>query len=317
MKDFMHRGGVIPEDAARKQLECIIPVIKEALTQAKVSHADIDSCAVTHSPGLLGSLLVGTTVTRVLGEVWGKPIIPVHHTLGHLTSTWLCSDCHIDPEPVFPVLTLSVSGGHTDLWYRTSHTVGMLIGQTIDDAAGEAFDKGAVLLGLPYPGGPELSKLAKDGNPGAYSFPHPLKHQELNCSFSGLKTSLKYLLQKLQAESDITQQRKADIASSYEHAIVDHLLSRVEHALSLYPDTKEVHCVGGVSANRVLREKCEALCMRENRTFRVPKTLRYCTDNAAMIASAGYYLQKEHPSSLGQLFITSATSDLRRVVRAL
>ncbi|MEQ1772016.1 MAG: tRNA (adenosine(37)-N6)-threonylcarbamoyltransferase complex transferase subunit TsaD, partial [Devosia sp.] len=157
-KDFVSLGGVIPEDAARKQLESILPVIEQSLLKASISHNDLDAIAVTYGPGLLGSLLVGTSTARVLSRMWDTPLLPVHHTLGHLASTWLSSE-----EPQFPVLTLSVSGGHTDLWYRTSHTSGVRVGTTRDDAAGEAFDKGAVMLGLPYPGGPALAALAQNG----------------------------------------------------------------------------------------------------------------------------------------------------------
>jgi len=157
-ESFIDSGGVIPEKAAREQVRCTLPVIRKALEKAKVTIDQIDAIAVTKGPGLLVSLLVGATVARTLSSIWKKPLIGVHHTLGHLSSVWLDA---ID-EPKFPVLALSASGGHTDLWLRESHTKGKLLGRTRDDAAGEAFDKGAQLLGLPYPGGPSISKSALD-----------------------------------------------------------------------------------------------------------------------------------------------------------
>ena len=319
-KDFEKRGGVIPEDAARKQLESILPVIDKCLQDATISHTSIDAIAVTYGPGLLGSLLVGTTTARALSLVWGKPIIPVHHTLGHLSSTWLVNadDAErttVQEEPQFPLLTLSVSGGHTDLWYRTSHTRGELIGHTIDDAAGEAFDKGAVLLGLPYPGGPALSAVAETGDHRKYEFPHPLQHAPLSFSFSGLKTSLKYLQRKIETAHEWDDTVRRNVAASYESAIVDHLMSRLEHALSAYPASKELHCVGGVSANRVLRERCHDLGKKNAVTVRFPRTLRFCTDNAAMIASAGYFLQTESPTAVSSSFRTSGSLSLQSVTK--
>lgn len=318
-KDFEKRGGVIPEDAARKQLQSIVPVIEKSLKDANIDDASIDAFAVTYGPGLLGSLLVGTTTARTLSLVWDKPIIPVHHTLGHLSSTWLMSEDNTEKtstldEPQFPVLTLSVSGGHTDLWYRTTHTRGQLIGHTIDDAAGEAFDKGAVLLGLPYPGGPALSKLAETGEPTTFAFPHPLQHAPLSFSFSGLKTSLKYLQRELQSTLTWDETVRRNVAASYESAIVDHLISRLKNALQAFPNTREVHCVGGVSANRVLAHRCRELARHTGITVRFPSTLRFCTDNAAMIASAGYFLQSESPGVVGTPFRTSSSLNLRSVV---
>lgn len=319
-KDFEKRGGVIPEDAARKQLESILPVVEKSLRDASLEPSDIDAIAVTYGPGLLGSLLVGTTTARTLSLVWGKPIIPVHHTLGHLSSTWLLNADDAQratavDDPQFPVLTLSVSGGHTDLWYRTAHTRGQLIGHTIDDAAGEAFDKGAVLLGLPYPGGPALSALAETGDRTTYEFPHPLRHAPFSFSFSGLKTSLKYLKRNLESTHEWNDTVRRNVASSYESAIVDHLVSRLEHALTAYPGTKELHCVGGVSANRVLRERCHDLGKKNATRVRFPETLRFCTDNAGMIASAGYFLQRESPTIVGSSFRTSGSLSLQSVTK--
>jgi N6-L-threonylcarbamoyladenine synthase len=293
---FERLAGVIPEQAARAQVECMIPVLEQSLKDASVDLADIDAIAVTRGPGLLGSLLVGTTAARIIASAQQKPLIGVHHTLGHLTSTWLDT---INP-PEFPMLTLSASGGHTDLWYRSSHLHGTLLGRTRDDAAGEAFDKGASLLGLSYPGGPSIAKEGEGGNAQAYEFPRPLHDgATLDFSFSGLKTSLKYLLRDLgyeQNPSSIPSNIKRDIAASYQRSICLHLVDRIETALRQHVDIHEVHLVGGVSANRVLRTMIEELCSVSQKMFRAPTSMSYCTDNAAMIASAGYFLA----SKLGQ-----------------
>ncbi len=300
-KQFALLAGVIPEEAARKQVECMIPVTEKALTDAKVTWSDIDAIAVTRGPGLMGSLLVGTTTARILSAIFGIPLIGVHHTLGHLSSTWLDAET----EPQFPCITLSVSGGHSDIWLRTSHTQGTLIGRTRDDAAGEAFDKGASVLGLPYPGGPSIAKAAEGGNSAAHEFPLPL-HSEpgMDFSFSGLKTSLKYLLR------DLKTPNLADIAASFQHAICLHLLDRVQRAIDAHPDIRELHIVGGVSANTHLRGLATQLCTRHDCTLRCPATLAYCTDNAAMIAAAGAFLWQENRELSTQTFTTEASLPL-------
>ncbi len=307
-RDFGDTGGVIPEYAARKQLECVLPVVDTALKQAGVKYADLDAIAVTHAPGLLGSLLVGTSTARTLSALWNLPLIPVHHTLGHLSSTWL--DCA--EEPVFPVLTLSVSGGHTDLWHRTTHCTGALVATTVDDAAGEAFDKGAVLLGLGYPGGPQLSTLAKKGKRDAFTFPLPMATQA-GFSFSGLKTSLKYTLRDLGSHPDT--QTAADLAASYQEAICSHLSHQLGLALEQHGDCAEVHIVGGVSANERLRERVLEVCEENGVNMRTPASLRYCTDNAAMIAAAGEFLVASDAHWLGCDFQTQATQSLSSQLR--
>src|SRR3989344_4012765 len=299
---FLWSGGVIPEEAARKQVECILPVIAQAFSEAHITHEDLDAIAVTKGPGLLGSLIVGTTTARMIGAIWQKPLIGIHHHLGHLSSTWLLNPtsqapCH---SPKFPILTLTVSGGHTELWLRTAHTSGKLLGRTRDDAAGEAFDKGACLLGLPYPGGPAIAKAAESGNPNAFAFPHPLHSDDtIDFSFSGLKTSLKYLLRDL-GHSPIppaypilqpTTYNLADVAASYQHAICRHLCDRTAKALAQFPHIKEIHLVGGVSANIYLRkllQESTGQCF-----IRWPTAIEYCTDNAAMIAAAAEFLVAE------------------------
>lgn len=308
-RDFGDTGGVIPEYAARKQVECVLPVIEKALKDADVTPADLDGIAVTTCPGLLGSLLVGTTTARTLGALWKLPVIPVHHTLGHLSSSWLSAA----DAPQFPILTLSVSGGHTDVWYRTSHLTGKRVGATVDDAAGEAFDKGAVLLGLGYPGGPQLAALAKSGNERAHKFPVPM-HDSDDFSFSGLKTSLKYLLRD--SKQPLTPQYKADIAASYEFAICTHLLTQLERSLKAHPDIREVHIVGGVSANERLRAMAALLCKKYSKTLRTPSKLVYCTDNGAMIAAAGEFLLLEDASWAGRPFLTAPTASLAGLLRS-
>ncbi len=317
-QDFQRLGGVIPEEAAREQLKSILPVLSETLRSADATNNDIDAIAVTYGPGLLGSLLVGTSTARVLASVWKKPLIGVHHTLGHLSSTWLTDELENTVDtPIFPVLTLSVSGGHTDLWYRRSHTVGKLLGSTRDDAAGEAFDKGAVLLGLPYPGGPMLEKLARGGDAKKFKFPRPLsKEDTLDFSFSGLKTSLKYLLRDMpkNSVSSVPEAALSSIAASYQEAICTHLSHAASTALDRYPETREIHIVGGVAANGRLREHMKTLAETHGIRLRTPSTLRYCTDNGAMIAAAGTFLVAELPASLHQSFETVASQDLRSIL---
>ncbi len=341
MSAFTASGGVIPEEAARKQVECMLPVLKQAFEQSKSDWSMIDAIAVTKGPGLLGSLLVGTVTAKALASIHKKPLMGVHHTLGHLSSTWL--DTEENDLPHFPMLTLSASGGHTELWLRTSHTHGELIGRTRDDAAGEAFDKGATLLGLPYPGGPSISKAAEGGNPDAFPFPLPLKKDEtFDFSFSGLKTALRYTIRDLpphpsfdlaqdkvpgaagwleeqetsqRATSNEPTSQRANLASSYQAAICLHLVDRVSMALKKFPQIKEVHVVGGVSANTFLRSIITNLCAG-NQTVRFPKKLSYCTDNAAMIAAAAEFLVKENPESLNESFSTEASLPLSAAIHA-
>ncbi len=308
-KLFAETGGVIPEEAARKQLEVMIPVIHACLHESKLQSSDIDAIAVTRGPGLLTSLLVGTTTARALAALWKKPLIGVHHTLGHLASPWLTAEKPID-EIQFPILTLSASGGHTDLWYRTSHTKGKLISRTRDDAAGEAFDKGASMLGLPYPGGPSFAKAATTGDAKAFAFSNPLAGTDtLDFSFSGLKTALKYTIR----DTANWQDRIPDLAASFEQAICRHLVDRIEQALETYDETREVHLVGGVSANTSLRAMVQK---RIQLPMRVSTSLRYCTDNAAMIGSAAYFLQQEMGDAAYAPFTTQASLPLESVVQA-
>ncbi len=310
-KTFEALAGVIPEQAARMQIECMIPVLERALSEARVTMKEIDAIAVTRGPGLLGSLLVGTVTARALAAIHRKPLIGVHHTLGHLSSPWLDGGLTLPPSPgripAFPVLTLSVSGGHSDLWLRTSHVTGELIGRTRDDAAGEAFDKGASMLALPYPGGPSIERAARTGNERAYDFPLPLHGEDtLDFSFSGLKTSLKYLLRD-QPDAPVP-----DAAASFQYAICRHLVHRLQKAIHRHPGVQEVHIVGGVSANARLRQAASDTCAEISPAtiVRVPATLAYCTDNAAMIASAGEFIARELGDGAYATFATAASLPL-------
>lgn len=291
---FAQSGGVIPEEAAREQVRSILPVIERALTDAKLTPQDLDAIAVTRGPGLLGSLIIGTTTARVLAGRWKLPLVGVHHTLGHLLSPWLHPADVPPPAITFPILTLSVSGGHTDLWLRTSRTTGQLLGRTRDDAAGEAFDKGAALLGLPYPGGPSVAKAAETGNPDRFAFPLPLKGEPgYDWSFSGLKTALRYTIRDLQAEELAIAPLLSDLAASYEQALCRHLIDRLMKALAEHPEVIEMHLVGGVAANKRLRAMTQAAA--GNVAVRTPFDIRSCTDNAAMIGYAGIALLEEQP----------------------
>ena len=219
---FSGAGGVVPEDAARRQVECMLPVLRGALEHADCTWSDIDCIAVTKGPGLMGCLLVGTTLARTLASIYKKPLIGVHHTFGHLSSTWLTDGTAEQDSHWFPSITLSASGGHTDLWYRTSHTTGKLLGRTRDDAAGEAYDKGASMLGLPYPGGPSISKASEHGNESAFAFPLALQKEDtLDYSFSGLKTALKTTIAKQESLED--EALVCDLAASYQYAINNQL----------------------------------------------------------------------------------------------
>jgi N6-L-threonylcarbamoyladenine synthase len=315
--NFERSGGVIPEEAARRQVECMLPVLDQALSDAKVSAENIDAIAVTKGPGLLGSLLVGTTTARAIASVWEKRLIGVHHTLGHLSSTWLrvANSQFSILNSQFPILTLSASGGHTELWLRESHTKGVLLGRTRDDAAGEAFDKGAKLLGLPYPGGPAISKAGSNGDAEVFAFPLPLHSEEtFDFSFSGLKTALRYTIRDNQLTADnLPPTALSNLAASFERAICAHLLDRIGKALSAYPQVKEVHIVGGVSANIRLRTMATELCKKYSVELRVPVEFQYCTDNAAMIASAAYFLHQEKGDDVFAPFTTEASLPLENL----
>lgn len=276
-------GGVVPEVAARAHVVAMVPVLDEALAEASCTWDDIDAVAVTQGPGLVSSLIIGTETASVISHMKGLPLIPVQHISGHIYSNWLGRG-----EVQFPVLVLTVSGGHNELILMRGHHDFEVLGATRDDAAGEAFDKVARLLGLGYPGGPAIQKAAENGDRSKYDLPRAMMGKEsLEFSFSGLKTSV---LDKVRAgDVDV-----ADMAASFQEAVVDALVKKVLRALAQYPEIQEVHLAGGVSANLRLREVLEeALDVK----FLYPESIKYCTDNAAMIGASAYFSYKKEPEN--------------------
>jgi N6-L-threonylcarbamoyladenine synthase len=272
-------GGVVPEVAAREHVPTIIPTIDLALKEAKVKLKNIDVIAVTKGPGLATSLHVGIDAAKSLALATGKPLLPVNHMEAHIYANF------IDPETEFPALIMIVSGGHTMIVYMKGHGKYRILGETLDDAAGEAFDKTAKLLGLGYPGGPMISKLAENGNPKAFSFPRPmLNSKDLNFSFSGLKTAVLYEVQKL---GIIKKQTKYDLAASLQAAIIETLIGKLEQATHKRK-VKTLMLGGGVAANKKLREEFLALANKLQFNYSIPP-MSYCTDNAAMIGLAAHY----------------------------
>lgn len=292
-------GGVFPEQAAREQLKLMIPTVKKALSDAKVKPQDIDAIAVTQGPGLIGSLLVGVETAKVLATIWEKPLIPVNHLIGHFYANWISSDTNLpnSPSPLqgegrgegntptFPCIGLLVSGGHTDLVLFESHGKFQYLGGTRDDASGECFDKCARMLGYPYPGGPKISKLAETGNSKAFNLPRPLaSSNDFDFSFSGLKTAFSNLLSQLpEADNQIP-----DLCASVEQALIDSLVKKTVRAAKTY-QVEQIIVAGGVAANKklvsTLRQSFDGL------VFVPPPIL--CTDNAAMIASAAFFVNQE------------------------
>ncbi len=266
-------GGVVPEVASRRHLELVAPVIREALAEADATLADVDRVAVTQGPGLIGALLVGLAAAKAVAWSRRLPLVPVDHLDGHVASLYL------QPDPLEPpFLCLLASGGHTMLLDVRSHTEREPLGSTLDDAAGEAFDKGARLLGLGYPGGREIDRLAHEGDPGAYDFP-VARVPGLDFSFSGLKTALLYAVRDLTEEE--LEARRADLAASYQQAIVRALVERVSESAER-AGRRQVAIVGGVAANSALRAALPDAAAAP---------LALCTDNAAMIASAARWIE--------------------------
>ena len=276
-------GGVFPEVASRQHILSIYPIIDQALQAAHLTLSDVDGIAVTRGPGLPGSLVVGLNAAKGLALGSQLPIIGINHLEAHLYSAWLYSlDQAPIPEPIFPLLALIVSGGHTELVLMTGHLTYRRLGATLDDAAGEAFDKVARLLGLSYPGGPSIQKAAQNGNPLAFDFPRAWLEGTWNFSFSGLKTAVLREVQNLKNVANPLP--VADLAASFQAAVVDVLVSKTMHAFKEF-EAKEILVAGGVSANKALRESFQ---MRATCPVHVPP-ISLCTDNAAMIAGAGYY----------------------------
>ena len=276
IKDHSRFGGVIPEFAARKHLENLLPLVDAALNECKISGRELNLIAVTRGPGLMGSLIVGVQTAKALSQVWNVPLIGVNHLEGHLFAPLVEAK---DLEP--PFLSLIVSGGHTEIIKVNSFGDYELLGQTRDDAAGEAYDKAARILGLKYPGGPEIDKLAKIGNSKAFNFPVPLKNTDkIEFSFSGLKTALLWQVKKF--EDDKKEIPINDLCASFQKAVTEALISKVNLAVKI-TGIKKISASGGVSANSALRE---ALQNNKNFSAWLPE-LKRCTDNAVMIAMAG------------------------------
>jgi len=279
-----HYGGVFPEVASRQHILSVFPVVEEALQRAHVSLENIDAIAVTRGPGLAGSLVVGMNMAKGLAFGSSLPLVGVNHLEGHIYSAWVYGEEFPQPPaaPEFPLLALLVSGGHTELNLITDHLCYQRLGATLDDAAGEAFDKVARLIGLSYPGGPSVQKAAAEGDPQAFDFPRAKLDGTWNFSFSGIKTAVLRVVRKLQEENKVLPVN--DLAASFQACAVDVLFSKTLKAAREY-GVKAIVVAGGVSANRALREAFMA--QKEFPIFIPPLSL--CTDNAAMIAAAGYY----------------------------
>jgi N6-L-threonylcarbamoyladenine synthase len=290
----MHQayGGVVPELASRDHIRCVLPLTQEVLTQAATDPSTIDFVAYTRGPGLAGALLVGAGAACAMAAAWGKPVMGVHHLEGHLLSPFLSSD-----PPEFPFIALLVSGGHTQLMRVDGVGRYQMLGETIDDAAGEAFDKSAKLLGLGYPGGPALAKLAEQGDPAAYKLPRPLLHSgDLDFSFAGLKTAVLTQVKRLVADVPegarvradlmltLSAQARADVAASTQAAITEVLVKKSLNALKL-TGLQRLVVAGGVGANASLREQLNTACAKRGVRVHYPE-LHLCTDNGAMIAMA-------------------------------
>jgi N6-L-threonylcarbamoyladenine synthase len=277
-------GGVFPEVASRQHVLSITPVITQALTEAGLTLADLDAIAVTRGPGLAGSLVVGLNAAKGLALGAGKPLVGVNHLEGHIYSSWVYDAKNDQPAsaPEFPLLALLVSGGHTELNLMTGHLTYQRLGATRDDAAGEAFDKAARMLGLPYPGGPSIQEAAKTGDPQSFNFPRARLDSPWDFSFSGLKTSVLYEVRRLQTAGG--ELPVADLAASFQAAVVETLLVKTLAAARKF-GAREILVAGGVSANAALRA---AFLGQDEFKVNIPK-FAYCTDNAAMIASAGYF----------------------------
>ena len=281
-------GGVIPELASRAHQQNIIPVVDTALKEAGITIDKVDAIAFTRGPGLLGSLLVGVSFAKGLSIARNIPLVEVNHLEGHILSHFVDMPDREIPHPNFPVLCLLVSGGHTQIVRVDAPTKMEIIGTTIDDAAGEAFDKCAKVMGLPYPGGPVIDRLAKEGNPEAFKFAKPHVEGAYDYSFSGLKTSFLYTLRDAVKENpNFVEENKADLCASLQKTIVDILLDKLVKA-SKATGIKDIAIAGGVSANSGLRNGIEEMGRRRGwRTF-LPE-FKFTTDNAAMIATAGHY----------------------------
>ncbi len=275
-------GGVVPELASREHQKNIVPVVKSALEKGNVKLTDIDAIAATQGPGLLGALLVGYTFGKTLAYSLGIPMLNIHHMKAHILAHFID-----DPKPTFPFLCLTISGGHTQIVKVSNYDKMEIIGQTLDDAVGEAFDKGAKLLGLPYPGGPLIDNNAENGNPERFQFSES-DMPDYDFSFSGIKTSLLYFLKKeVHADPNFIENNLKDICASYQHSLINMLLAKLMKASREF-EIGEIAIAGGVAANKGLRNALMELSKTEHWNLHIP-SFEYCTDNAAMIAVSGYF----------------------------
>jgi N6-L-threonylcarbamoyladenine synthase len=296
-------GGVVPELASRDHVRRALPLIRQTLELADCQLTDLDAIAYTRGPGLSGALLVGASIGCALGYALDIPVIGVHHLEGHLLSPLLA-----DPAPEFPFIALLVSGGHTQLMRVDGIGQYTLLGETLDDAAGEAFDKSAKLLGLSYPGGPELAKLAALGIPGRFKLPRPMLHSgDLEFSFSGLKTAVLTLTK----QHELDEQTRADIAHAAQAAIVEVLVSKALFALK-QTGLKQLVIAGGVGANQLLRSQLNAAATRKGVQVFYP-ALEFCTDNGAMIAFAGALRLRQQKPQVGYAFDIKPRWDLQQI----
>jgi N6-L-threonylcarbamoyladenine synthase len=277
-------GGVFPEVASRQHILTIYPVVEQALQQAHLTYSDLDAIAVTQGPGLAGSLVVGVNFAKGLALAQNLPLIGVNHLEAHIYSAWIHADStgKVPPAPEFPLMTLLVSGGHTELNLMTDHLTYKRLGATLDDAAGEAFDKVARLLSLPYPGGPSIQKAALNGNPQAFTFPRARLEGTWDFSFSGLKTAVLRMVRQLEKENRPLP--VSDLAASFQASVVDVLVGKTMGAARHF-NACQILIAGGVSANQALRD---AFVKQRELPVRIPP-LSFCTDNAAMVAAAGYF----------------------------
>ncbi|MCH5234243.1 MAG: tRNA (adenosine(37)-N6)-threonylcarbamoyltransferase complex transferase subunit TsaD [Muribaculaceae bacterium] len=279
-------GGVVPELASRAHQENIVPVVSEALRQAGITKKDLSAIAFTRGPGLLGSLLVGTSFAKGLAMALNIPLVDVNHLHAHVLSHFIKKSPE-DSQPEFPFICLLVSGGNSQIVLARSFSDMEILGKTIDDAAGEAFDKCAKLMGLPYPGGPHIDRLAAEGDADKFKFAKP-RIPGYDYSFSGLKTSFLYTLRDaLKEDSEFIEKNKADLAASLQSTIIEILMEKLEKALKDHP-VKHIAIGGGVSANSGVRKAVEEFCKRKGVTAWIPERA-FTTDNAAMVAAAGYF----------------------------
>ncbi len=299
-------GGVVPELASRAHEQNIVPVVDRALKEADVTIDQIDAIAFTCGPGLMGSLLVGISFAKGLALTHNIPLIECNHLLGHILVHFIDEEGEDIPHPSFPFLTLLVSGGHTQIVLVEDANTIKIIGETIDDAAGEAFDKCAKVMGLPYPGGPVIDKLASEGNPKAFTFAKP-RVPDLNYSFSGLKTSFLYFLRdRMKENANFIEENKADLCASLQYTIIQILLIKLKKAIK-QTGIKEIAIGGGVSANSGLRDAIEQLGRDQGLKVYLPKR-KFTTDNAAMIAMNGYFKYK-----LGEFTDYGVTPKTRKI----